>query len=109
MEAVFNQWNLDLSIFHKWALLEDRCLLCSSVGPCIVADSKAVCMLCLTEFPQVPWHPTGAVRAKFETLLAHILAGCESHGTSSDSLTNSIRRSLSENSATVSEFPFRLS
>lgn len=69
-EARFSGWNWGVWN-HAWKLVSDRCLLCLSEGPCIQADNQSLCLMCLNEFPNTSWHPTGSIRPKTSDLMAH--------------------------------------
>lgn len=66
----FRDWNAAVWD-DQWLLLNDTCVLCLSAGPCIRAASASLCLSCLNEFPNTPWHPTGSIRPKVSDLLSH--------------------------------------
>lgn len=83
----FKDWN-DGVWNHQWQVTRNHpCALCGSLDPGITVKGENVCLPCLNEYPNTPWHPTGGVRPKARDLLAH-LQTCKSpsiHGMKSDS------------------------
>jgi len=69
-KEVFREWN-DGVWNHEWLLVRGQCDQCRSEGICIQAGRLRVCLLCLNEFPNTPWHPTGSVVPKARTLVQH--------------------------------------
>lgn len=67
----FFSWN-DGVWSGKWQLVRDRCALCNSVDQAIQVNDVSLCLPCLSEYPNVPWHPTGSVRPSIPALLRQI-------------------------------------
>ena len=69
-KRVYHDWN-DAVWNHQWWLDRTACDQCRSVEICIRAGGQSICLPCLNEFPNTPWHPTGAVVPKARTLVQH--------------------------------------
>lgn len=77
-ERFFADWNMGV-LEHRWHLNKwCPCALCGSTEIVVRVNDTAVCLACLSEFPLVPWHPTGAVRPKTTAFINHAL-NCTLH------------------------------
>ena len=74
---VYEDWNKGVWD-HKWTFARGPCDHCRSVGLAIRAGSSTICKACLTQYPQVPWHPTGIVHPKWMTFVYHSTT-CPTH------------------------------
>ena len=81
LDQRFRDWNYGVWQ-HRWTLVKADCALCGSHNPSVRVNQTALCFKCLTEYPNVPWHPTGGIRPKAQTFLEHANE-CDQHGTSS--------------------------
>jgi hypothetical protein len=76
---VYADWNEGVWT-HRWTFSDNaNCAHCHSDALCITAGKTSFCKTCLTQFPNVPWHPTGEIRAKWAVFLNHSLT-CLIHG-----------------------------
>ena len=69
-KEVYRDWN-DAVWDHRCWLSRAECDQCHSIEICVMAGGQKVCLLCLNEFPNTQWHPTGSVVPKARTLVEH--------------------------------------
>lgn len=64
---------------HRWHLNTGvPCAQCGSTDIALRVNETAFCLKCLNEYPDIPWHPTGAVIGKTGVFLRHALS-CDQH------------------------------
>jgi hypothetical protein len=76
---LYDDWNTEVWA-HHWTLVKATCALCLLEEPSILAGNQVICLPCLKEYEEVPWHPTGSVTPKADWFVHHAMA-CQKHQT----------------------------
>ena len=63
---------------HRWLIVSSVCSRCGKTQEGVLVARTMVCLPCLTEYPNLPWHPTGAVVPSVRAFLTHAMS-CDQH------------------------------